>query len=241
MPSAVERCQWVTLHEALEAFARAEHGVRGQRHIKPLHWYVACRLCLEGGFDPDRITPRPPFIVETSNGRRRLRFEPESGASGEMTILGGLKTKQVDVVVTLPHIGPAIAISMKGTLNAFRNLTNRMEEAGGDCTNLHLTYPSLVYAFWHVLRANRPGRLPANAPADLRVQGDVCRPNDVALIDGANPTPAIARYHDALVGLSHRTGIRNDVSRYEAIALTMVSADDCKPPRITGRATNARD
>ena len=58
-------------------------------------------------------------------------------------MLGGLKTKDVDVVVSKPGIGPCVAVSIKGTLNAFRNLTNRMEEAVGDCTNLHISYPNL--------------------------------------------------------------------------------------------------
>src|SRR5579863_1344341 len=31
---------------------------------------------------------------------------------------------------------------------------NRMEEAAGDCTNIHLAYQGLVYAFWHIFRAN---------------------------------------------------------------------------------------
>lgn len=63
-------------------------------------------------------------------------------------------------MVAINGIGPYIAVSMKGTLNAFRNLTNRMEEAVGDCTNLHITYPGLVYAFLTVLRANQEGPVP---------------------------------------------------------------------------------
>lgn len=82
-----------------------------------------------------------------------LVHDPERAAGGELTVLGGLKTKDVDVVVTKPAIGPCIAVSIKGTLNAFRNLTNRMEEAVGDCTNLHISYPNLVYGF-----------LPSSAP-----------------------------------------------------------------------------
>ena len=78
-----------------------------------------------------------------------------AGSRGERTILGGLKTKDVDVVVAKHGIGPVMAVSMKGTLNAFRNLTNRMEEAVGDCTNLHISYPALVYGFLQVMRANR--------------------------------------------------------------------------------------
>ena len=123
--SVPELCRWLDLHEALERFVRAEHGTHGQRHIKPLHWYIACRLCLEGGFDPDQITPRPPFRVQAvGSGRQRRRIlehVPECGGTGELMLIGGLKTKQVDVVVTIPDIGPVIAVSIKGTLNAFRN------------------------------------------------------------------------------------------------------------------------
>jgi hypothetical protein len=35
-----------------------------------------------------------------------------------------------------------------------------MEEAVGDCTNLHITYPALVYAYLTVLRANQEGPVP---------------------------------------------------------------------------------
>ena len=40
---------------------------------------------------------------------------------------------------------------------AFRNLTNRMEETIGECTNLHITYPALVFGYLFLIRANRPG------------------------------------------------------------------------------------
>jgi hypothetical protein len=80
-----------------------------------------------GGFHPDEITPRPPLLVIPRSGGRCLEWNASAGGTGERTILGGLKTKAVDVVVTKEGIGPVLAISMKGTLNAFRNLTNRME------------------------------------------------------------------------------------------------------------------
>jgi hypothetical protein len=230
MARAPETCRWIGLREALTEFVLAEYGTTSQRHIKPLHWYVACRLCLEGGFDPDEITPRPPFMVaEQGSGasrRRVIQHEPESGGYGEQTILGGLKTKQVDVVVTKPGIGPVIAISMKGTLNALRNLTNRLEEAGGDCTNLHLTYPSLVYAYWAVIRANRAGDAPAHAPPPFKTDGGRIRSNDVVMDADGKPGSMVERYHLALSGLADRDGIRNDVSKYEAVALTLVSVDE---------------
>jgi len=230
MAKHAESCEWIGLRRALREFAMATHGTTSQRHIKPLHWYIACRLCIEGGFDPDEITPRPPFRVVTSSSgkerRRTIEHVPELGGSGERTILGGLRTKQVDVVVTKPGIGPVIAVSMKGTLKAFRNLTNRLEEAGGDCTNLHITYPALVYAYWAVLRANWPGPVPPNAPTPLRSESGMIQPNDVAIREDGKPHPCIIRYHQALSGLSARSHVRNDVSRYEAVALTLVNAGE---------------
>jgi len=232
MPKDAERCEWIGLSKALREFAAATYGTASQRHIKPLHWYMACRLCLEGGFDPDEITPRPPFrvtMLSLRKGRRRsIEYVPELGGTGEQTILGGLRTKQVDVVVTKPGIGPVIAVSMKGTLNAFRNLTNRLEEAGGDCTNLHITYPALVYGYWAVIRANRPGPVPPNAPAPLRSDDGTIRPSDIAVREDGKPHPCIVRYHQALSGLSARSGIRNDVSKYEAVALTLADVDEGK-------------
>ena len=231
-----EICQWIDRRTALREFALATYGTTSQRHIKPLHWYIACRLCLEGGFDPDEITPRPPFTVrETgsgSNQQRAISFDPESSGSGERTILGGLKTKQVDVVVTKRDIGPVIAVSMKGTLNAMRNLTNRLEEAGGDCTNLHMTYPTLVYAYWGVIRANRPGHVPANAPAPLQSSDGLIRSNDIAVLSSGEPHQSVVRYHLALSGLAGRGGLRNEVSRYEAVALTLVDVEEDSLGRI---------
>jgi hypothetical protein len=154
-----------------------------------------------------------------------LDYDAASGGTGERTILGGLKTKDVDVVVTKNGIGPCVAISMKGTLNAFRNLTNRMEEAVGDCTNLHIAYPALVYGFWHVLRANRAGPSPTSIAGLQPTRGQVAAA-DVALLANGETASSIQRYHHAMAGLSGRSGVRDDPSRYEAIALTLVDTDD---------------
>jgi hypothetical protein len=149
-------------------------------------------------------------VSNTSGGRRRYRLEYDEAAArpGELTVLGGLKTKDVDVVVSTQHIGPCLAVSVKGTFNAFRNLTNRMEEAAGDCTNLHIAYPALVYGFLHVMRANR------------RV--DVASPNDVAIEEDGSVVQPIQRYHDAMARLTNRADLRNDISRYEAVAIALV-------------------
>jgi hypothetical protein len=215
MARAPAICQWIDLRQALTAFVENVAGHQGSGHIKPLHWYVSCRLVVEGGFHPDDITPRPPFVVRHHAGRHILEHVPEKGSSGERTILGGLKTKDVDVVVTRNGIGPVIAVSMKGTLNAFRNLTNRMEEAVGDCTNLHISYPSLVYGFLQVIRANR--------------EAEGAGPNDVAVCENGDVSEAISRYHDVMARLADRDDVRSATTRYEAVALALVNS---YPPQV---------
>ncbi|MGQ0629325.1 MAG: hypothetical protein ACT4PL_14645 [Phycisphaerales bacterium] len=140
-----------------------------------------------------------------------LELDPASGGSGERTVLGGLKTKAVDVVVTKPHVGPVLAVSMKGTLGAFRNLTNRMEEAIGDCTNLHLSYPALVYGFFQVLRASKAGP---------RVE-----PNDACIHKDGKVVESVVRYHDVLARLEGRRDLRDETTKYEAVCLSLVKAD----------------
>ncbi len=223
MAEPAHPCQWISLSDALRAFVYPTGPHQSQAHIRPLHWYAACRLVVEGGFHPDEITPRPPFAVSGRGRRLLLTLNPDRGGSGERTILGGLKTKDVDVAVAKPEVGPCLVVSIKGTLKAFRNLTNRMEEAVGDCTNLHIAYPNLVYGFFHVLRANKEGPC---RDEDLGLltrdrHGRVAT-SDVALrMDGGVAEP-IRRYHRVLRGLTGRLGIRNDFTRYEALALAMV-------------------
>lgn len=224
MPGEV--CRWTTQAEALRAFADFTGKTQSAAHIKPLHWYVACRLVLEGGFHPDDITPRPPFRVQRRAGRPPILTYDESVAgSGERTVLGGLKTKNVDVVVTREGIGPVLAVSCKGVTGAFRNLTNRMEETIGECTNLHITYPALVLGYLVLLRANRTIDAALEEASEATQTGEPARElaaNDMAMTEGGEPVAGIMRFHNALRELVGRRGIRNDVSRYEAIALGMV-------------------
>jgi hypothetical protein len=214
----------VSLHAALVSFVEAT-AVQSQQHIRPLHRHLVERLVIEGGFRPDDITPRPPLRIESlgrgSAQRHLLVYDSSYARPGEQTILGGLKTKDVDVVVSMRNVGPCLAISVKGTLNAFRNLTNRMEEAAGDCTNLHIAYPALVYGFLHVIRANRPE--------------DVQSRNDIAISSDGTVVDTIQRYHDAMARITNRCDLRNDVSRYEAVALALVH------PRGTDAAAVVRD
>jgi len=202
---------FTTLTVALGKFVDALQ-TQSQEHIKPLHWHLACRLVVEGGFRPEQITPTPPFHVEStgtgSNRRHRLIYDESQAKAGEQVILGGLKTKNVDVVISTKELGPCLAISVKGTVGAFRNLTNRMEEAVGDCTNLHISYPTLVYGFLHVIKANR--------------EDESSNLNDVAILSNGSVADNIKRYHDTMARLTNRVDVRNEASRYEAVALALV-------------------
>lgn len=212
-------CQWVSQADAFEHFAGYSGPTQSQQHIKPLHWYVACRLVLEGGFHPDEVTPRPPFVVIRRRRGHAIGFDPETATGGEATVLGGLKTKNVDVVVNKGGIGPVLAVSCKGMIGALRNLTNRMEETIGECTNLHITYPALVLGYLFVVRANR-------LAAPVGTSARRANRNDIAITDDGNPVQTIVRFHSALSALAGRRGIREDASRYEAIALSMIDTLD---------------
>lgn len=220
-------CQWVNQADALEHFVRYEGTTQSQQHIKPLHWYVACRLVLEGGYHPDEIKPRPPFTVTRRRGQHLLRFAPDAATGGEATVLGGLKTKNVDVVISKDGLGPVLAVSCKGMTGAFRNLTNRMEETIGECTNLHITYPALVFGYLFVIRANEAPDVAAlaNPPPGERPMRQIA-PNDVALTESRRPVESIVRFHSALGALTGRNGIREDASRYEAISLALIDTRD---------------
>ena len=218
------RCRLTTEAEALRQFAEFSGKTQSANHIKPLHWYVATRLVVEGGVDPDDVTPRPPFRIERRSGRApKLHIDESLSGGGERTVLGGLKTKNVDVVVVREGIGPVIAVSCKGVTGAFRNLTNRMEETIGECTNLHITYPALVLGYLVLLRANRAIdaslELAADAVGDPSAE---LAANDLAFARGGELVAGIMRFHNALRELAGRRGIRNDVSRYEAIGMGLV-------------------
>jgi hypothetical protein len=232
-PKADAICKWLDQKTALTAFASYEGATQSQQHIKPLHWYVACRLVIEGGFMPEEITPRPPFRVQKRDGWR-LIYDPAVAEGGERTLLGGLKTKDVDVVVVKDGIGPVMAVSCKGSIGAFRNLTNRMEEAVGDCTNLHITYPAMVTGYLFVMRAHRQDAMVAAAATapPATGAGRAILQNDIAIQHSGEPVEAVVRFHNALRELTGRRGIRNDVSRYEAVALALVDPAGAVPGQV---------
>ena len=136
-----------------------------------------------------------------------MNYSELHGGGEERTVLGGLKTKSIDVVVAKDGIGPVLAVSMKGTLNAFRNLTNRMEEAVGDCTNLHIAYPA-PYMDSFMFCANH--------------EDEGIPPNDIAIYKSGAISEGILRYGDVMTRLAGRNDIRDATTKYEAVAICLV-------------------
>ncbi len=206
---------WSNRLHAFRHFAEFDGPTQSQQHIRPLHNYVTTRLVLEGGFHPDDLMPRPPLTVKSIRSEHRVIYDPEKATSNEATILGGLKTKSVDIVATKEGIGPVLAVSCKGMTGAVRNLTNRLEETIGECTNIHISYPTLVFGYLFVARANQ--------------ESEGVAPTDVAINASGEPVEAVVRFHAALSEMTGRLGIRDDVSRYEAVSMALI---DMQPSRV---------
>ena len=118
-----------------------------------------------------------------------------------------MKYKNLDVTAVIPGVGPVVGISAKSTGNAFRNLTNRMEEAPGDCANIHMMYPGFVFGFLHFIRFSK--------------LSDVSSPSDASFDAQGRPLDSIVRYHNALSALTGRTTITDPPMRYETIGLVV--------------------
>jgi hypothetical protein len=196
-------------------------GTQSGEHIKPIHAYCAARLILEGGFPPEWVSPRPALSSKRiSNRVFELRHSPGTASTSERRILGGIKYKSVDVACFVNGLGPAIGISAKSTGNAFRNLTNRMEEALGECTNVHLMYPGFVFGFLHLIKFSK--------------KYEVGNSQDTSFDESDNPLPAIVRYHEVLMGLAGRNTITDPGSRYESVALLVYREDKGHPTIWSG-------
>ena len=186
------RVRFNRLH-AFRHFAQFAGQTQSQLHIRPLHEYVTCRLVLEGGFHPTELEPRPPLRVDDAGDQPQIVYDPSETTRSEATILGGLKTKNVDIVVTKNGIGPVLAVFCKGMTGAVRNLTNRLEETIGECTNIHIGYPTLVFGYLFLMRANREGD--GMATADVMVDTD------------GRPAEGVVRFHHALSAMTGRLGV----------------------------------
>jgi hypothetical protein len=181
-------------------------GTQSSEHIKPINAYCAARLVIEGGIPPEWVRPRPPLLSKRiNNAVYELEYSGAAEDKGERRVLGGIKYKNVDVTAVVNGLGPAIGVSTKSTGNAFRNLTNRMEEALGECTNVHLMYPGFVFGFLHLIKFSK--------------ESEVGNPQDASFSEDDEPLPSIARYHEVLVALSGRNTITEPGMRYESVGL----------------------
>ncbi|HEV2342206.1 MAG TPA: hypothetical protein VGS15_10455 [Candidatus Acidoferrales bacterium] len=181
-------------------------GTQAGEHIKPIHAHCAARLVLEGGFPPEWVSPRPPYSSKRiSNAVHALQYTEGAADKVERRVLGGIKYKNVDVTAVVNGLGPSLGISAKSTGNAFRNLTNRMEEALGECTNVHMMYPGFVFGFLHLIKFAK--------------ESETGNPQDASFNEKNEPLAPIRRYHEVLVGLSGRNAITDPGMRYESVAL----------------------
>jgi hypothetical protein len=127
-----------------------------------------------------------------------------------------------------------------------------MEELIGDCTNLHISYPTLVLGYIHLLRANRKiGEMVDLIEDDEESAGEgaqeeeddfagqntdkISKPkrkaltkNDMAFDESGAVSAEIRRFELAVSRLAGRAGIRDDLTRYESIALALVEAEEAR-------------
>lgn len=198
---------------ALGAFCDPTSNLRAQEHIKPFHYYSAIRLVLEGGFEPETILPSPPFAsCKQTLEQYRLEYTPDQTSTSEATILGGLRTKQIDLTARSAEAGPTLGISFKTTSNAFRNIPNRVEELLGDVTNIHLRYPAFTYGFCHIVQKVTESEAPQR--------------NDASFTDNGEPVRSIQHFHDLLTKLVGRRRITDRPELYESVAFLVV---ECLP------------
>jgi len=210
--------EYQDLQTALLVFCDPKSNIQSQEHVKPFYYYSAIRLVLEGGFEPENILPRPPFASEKQTLEKYvLSYAPQKASRSEAKVLGGLRTKQIDLIVRSAEAGPTLGISFKTTGNAFRNIPNRVEELVGDVTNVHLRYPAFVYGFCHII--------------PMVKESDAPQKNDASFTDDGRPMPSIQQFHDLLIKLVGRARISDMPGQYESIVLLVVQ---CSPngPKI---------
>lgn len=93
-------------------------------------YVLFCKAGRGRRFSPRVLSPRPPLVSKrVNNATHQLGYSAAAMDNSERRVLGGIRYKNVDVTAVINGLGPAVGISAKSTGNAFRNLTNRMEEA----------------------------------------------------------------------------------------------------------------
>lgn len=200
-----------TLQDALDGLCR-NTVVQSGGHVKPIHNHVAHRLVLEGGFCPEWARPAPPLRSKQNTlVNHQLLHDASCANSSELEIVGGMRCKDVDVTIASPATGPVVGVSIKTTGNAFRNLTNRAEEAPGDAANLHMMYPGFVFGFLHFIKYAELG---STAKADASVD------------QVGNPLPWIVRFHNMLVALLGRSYVYDPLMKFESVGLLIYKCEN---------------
>lgn len=201
--------EYLDIQNTLKVYCDPSSNIQSQEHVKPFHFYGAMRLVLEGGCEPENILPHPPFTSEKQTLEKyTLTYSPEKASRSEATVLGGLRTKQIDLTMRSPEAGPTLGISFKTTNNAFRNIPNRVEELLGDVTNIHLRYPAFTYGFCHIIKMVR--------------ESETLQKNDASFTDQGEPVTAIRQFHDLLTQLVGRARITDRPEQYESVALLVI-------------------
>ena len=147
-PTPEDACKWVSEQSALiNTFGNLamKDRTQSQLHIKPcigtshLAWLSRVALC------PRKSRRGHRFASRSAMAGSQLRSRLRLASGGERTLLGGLKTKNVDVVKSSRKVsGLSCPCRAKGAIGVFRNLTNRMEEAVGDLHELAHHVPGAI-------------------------------------------------------------------------------------------------
>lgn len=208
LPSPELNLSGISLRSALDGLCSGAVTQSGG-HISPLHQHVAARLVLEGGFRPEWVKPRPGLASEHIKEEfATLTLDAASANTSEAKIVGGMRTKDVDVTIASPTLGPVLGVSAKSTANAFRNLTNRAEEAPGDAANIHMMYPGFSFGFVHCIKF-----------VTVEMAGGD-RKNASFENDGT-PSQQLCRFHDMLSSLLGRFHIHDPDAKFESVALVV--------------------
>ncbi len=81
-------------------------------------------------------------------------------------------------------------------------------------------------------RARVPSAVPEQPEVEHEASSRLLKDNDVAIDAHGQPVASVRRFHAALRELADRRGVRDDVSRYEAIALALASTQPEQPGQI---------
>ncbi len=94
-----------------------------------------------------------------------------------------------------------------------------MEEALGECTNVHLMYPGFVFGFLHLIKFAKLSEV---------------EKTDASFTEKGDPLPAFRRYHEVLISLSGRSTLTEPGIRYEAVALLAYRCREGKTEIVKG-------